>query len=139
MSRRSTREAVFKALFQSDITGEDPGQVINQEIIQEGLPQEQDREFARSLAEGIGEKAALLDQVLVPYLKKWSLKRLPVADRAILRLALYEILHIPEIPAAVSINEALELAKKYGDAKSAPFINGVLDSVLRDRGKETKE
>jgi len=139
VSRRSAREAVFKVLFQSDITGEAPETVLSQEFFQESLPQEADRDFARELAAGIGEETRRLDEELTPYLKKWHLKRLPVADRAILRLAIYEILHVKEVPAKVSINEALELAKKYGDAKSAPFINGVLDSILKDLKEESRE
>ncbi len=139
MSRRSAREMAFKILFQSDITGETPETVFSQEIMQEGLTQESDRDFARELVTGIGEKSSYLDEMLTPHLKKWHLKRLPVTDRAILRLAIYEILFVQEIPAIVSINEALELAKKYSDDKSAAFINGVLDNILKAFSEENRE
>ncbi len=139
MSRRSARETAFKVLFQSDITGERPEQVFTQEIMQEGLPQEADRTFARELVTGVGDKISQLDEMLSPHLKKWHVKRLPVTDRAILRLAIYEILFVQEIPAIVSIDEALELAKKYSDEKSAAFINGVLDKILRTTSGENGE
>lgn len=132
MSRRSARETVFKTLFQSDITGESPETVLSQEMMQESIPQEADKDFARAMIAGITEKISELDEALAPHLKKWAIKRLPFTDRAILRLAIYEILFDSEVPAAVSINEALELAKKYSDEKSAAFINGVLDKIYRN-------
>jgi transcription antitermination protein NusB len=139
VSRHSAREAVFKALFQADITGESPETALAQELIQEGLPQEADKKFAAELAAGVTAHRRRLDEVLVPHLKKWHLRRLPVTDRAILRLAIYELLYAGEVPPLAVINEALELAKKYGDAKSAPFINGVLDNILKGIREESRE
>jgi transcription antitermination protein NusB len=139
LSRRSAREAVFKTLFQADITGESPETVLAQELMQESIPQESDKEFARGMILGIAERIHQLDEALAPHLKKWALKRLPFTDRAILRLAIYEILFDSEVPAAVSINEALELAKKYSDEKSAAFINGVLDKIFRNTSEEKPE
>lgn len=130
MSRRLARETVFKVIFQCDITGDEPQAVIG-DVIQEKLALEADREFARDLAVGIGDRLDMLDDILAPHLRKWHIKRLSAVDRSILRLALYEILFMENIPDAVSINEALELAKKYSDAKSASFVNGVLDKILK--------
>lgn len=139
MSRRSARETIFKTLYQSDITGENPETVLAQELMQESMPQEHDKEFARGMVMGITQKMQQLDDALAPHLKKWALKRLPFTDRAILRLAIYELLFASEVPAAVSINEALELAKKYSDEKSAAFINGVLDKIYHSISEEIAE
>jgi transcription antitermination protein NusB len=139
VSRRSARETVFKTLFQADITGENPEMVLAQDLMQESIPQESDKDFARSMVVGITEKIQQLDETLAPHLKKWALKRLSFTDRAILRLAIYEIRFDSGVPPAVSINEALELAKKYSDEKSAAFINGVLDNIFRNTSEETME
>ncbi len=139
LSRRSARETVFKTLFQADITGESPEVILEQELMQENIPQDSDKDFARGMVKGIAEKIEQLDEALAPHLKKWALKRLSFTDRAILRLAIYEILFVGSVPAAVSINEALELAKKYSDEKSAAFINGVLDKIYKTISEETME
>ena len=133
MSRRLTREKVFTTLFQADITGESPVLVFEREMGEDVSLASREREYAARVTRGVAENLLDLDAYLKPYLKKnWELKRISVTDRVILRLALYELLNMEEIPPAVSINEAVELAKKFSDEKSASFINGLLDKAYRD-------
>ena len=89
-------------------------------------------EFALSLLDGVREHRAELDQVLAAKAENWSLERMAVVDRNILRLAAYEILYT-DTPGRVAINEAVELAKLFGAEQSPPFVNGILDRVLHER------
>lgn len=130
MSRRLAREVAFRALFQVDI-----GKCSSQSArarAREGYHFSSDEElFIDELVKGTIEKKPVLDELISKHLVKWKLERLSAVDRNLLRLALYEIFYRPDIPHAVSINEALELAKKYGSTGEAVgFINGVLDRSL---------
>jgi len=89
-------------------------------------------EFALSLLDGVREHRAELDQVLAAKADNWSVERMAAVDRNILRLGAYEILYT-DTPGRVAINEAVELAKTFGAQQSAPFVNGILDRVLRER------
>ncbi len=128
MSRRLTREAVFKALFQVEVGGIKPGKALQYSL--EGLflsPEE--IETANELFSGVIREQENLDKQITPYLVGWELHRLAAVDRCLLRLALYEIVYREDIPHVVSINEALELAKKYSSPDSVSFINGILDNI----------
>lgn len=128
MSRRLTREAVFKALFQVDVGEIEPGKAL--EYALEGLfLNSEEKVFASELLRGTLNAREEIDHKLTAHLVNWELKRIAAADRAILRMALFEIFYLPDVPPAVTINEAVELAKKYSTPESAAFINGVLDKV----------
>jgi len=127
LSRRLAREAAFKALFQVDI-----GKCRVQQALKRSLEDykfhEQDEQFVEDLVASTVSNLEQLDRIIKKHLVKWELDRLSAVDRNLLRLALYEIIYRPDIPPAVSINEALELAKKFGSTGEAVgFINGVLD------------
>jgi transcription antitermination protein NusB len=127
LSRRLAREVIFRALFQVDI-----GKCRTEQAIMTALEgfrfSDEEEQFIRELVAGTAEKLEELDRLIEKHLVKWELSRISAVDRNLLRLALYEILYRPDIPPAVSINEALELAKKYGSTGEAVgFINGVLD------------
>jgi transcription antitermination protein NusB len=127
LSRRLAREVIFRALFQVDI-----GKCRAEQAIMTALEgfrfSDEEEQFIRELVAGTAEKLEELDRLIEKHLVKWELSRISAVDRNLLRLALYEILYRPDIPPAVSINEALELAKKYGSTGEAVgFINGVLD------------
>ena len=89
-------------------------------------------QFAEELARGAWENRAEADAIISKYSAGWTLERMPNADRNLLRLAIYEILHCDVIPQSVSINEAVELAKEYSTQDSAKFINGILGSFARE-------
>ncbi|MCD6135968.1 transcription antitermination factor NusB [Candidatus Bipolaricaulota bacterium] len=90
------------------------------------------RQYLEQTLDGVVERITELDQTIDQYALGWRVERLAVLDRNILRLGLYELLHAPEIPAEVAIDEAVELAKKYGTDNAPSFINGILDRVWKD-------
>ncbi|KAF1086533.1 hypothetical protein SPSYN_00252 [Sporotomaculum syntrophicum] len=90
-----------------------------------------DLDFTSQLVYGTLDKLAELDQIISEHSREWLVERMAAVDRNILRLALFEMLYIQEIPTNVSINEALEMAKRFGGADSAKFINGILGAVAR--------
>lgn len=110
------RDAALQALYQADRTG-DPGPL-------EALPPK-----ARRLVEGVMESVQDLDRTIAEVSAHWSIDRMPVIDRAILRLGLYELRHVPATPAAVVVNEAVRLAKTYSTQRSGAFVNGVLAAL----------
>lgn len=128
MSRRVARKKALQALYQFDLSGGEEG--IRD--LAEDVPV-QERSFFWHLVRGTWEKRNLIDPVIKQHLKKgWTLARLAVVDRAILRMAVYELLFNSEIPYGVTLNEAVELAKTFGDENSGRFINGVLGAILEN-------
>jgi transcription antitermination protein NusB len=137
--RHTGRELALKALYQIDIRGE----VRNEDLALffESFAGERTDAFALRLVDGAWRERELIDKILVEVLEHWSIARLSRVDHNILRLAVYELLRIPDVPARVTIDEAIELAKTYGDQNSGRFVNGVLDHVadrlkLKDKGEE---
>lgn len=130
MSRRLAREVAFRALFQIDI-GKCRAEQALRHSIEGFVISDEEEKFLRELVVGAADNQALLDQLIKKHLVNWEIDRLSAVDRNLLRLALFEIIFRPDIPPAVSINEALELAKKYGSTGEAVgFINGVLDRAV---------
>jgi len=99
------------------------------------LPNEKQEKYIRQLVTGVDEHAAELDGYISKYAVGWSFARISLVAAAIMRVAMYEILYMPEIPASVAINEALEIAKKYESPEIAGFMNGILGSFVREEGK----
>jgi len=130
--RRSGRELAFRLLFECDVGGVPLDEVLG--AAHDASEATEDVwNFAVSLARGAWEARAEIDPIIVRYAAGWTLDRMANADRNLLRLALYEILHREEIPQSVSINEAVELAKSYSTAESSKFINGILGSFAREQ------
>lgn len=136
--RRSGRELAFRLLFQLDVGGGTPSEVF--EVAREASEASSEVwVFAVQLARGAWQERASIDPLIERFASGWTIDRMANADRNLLRLALYEILFRSEIPASVSINEAVELAKEYSTADSARFINGILGSVVRERAAREGE
>jgi transcription antitermination protein NusB len=130
LSRRLARDIAFRALFQIDIGKCRAELALKHSFVGFSLTAEEIT-FVNELVTGTDSKKVLLDELISKHLVKWELERISAVDRNLLRLALFEILYRPDIPYAVSINEALELAKKYGSTGEAVgFINGVLDRAV---------
>lgn len=129
--RRSARELALKVLYEHDIRGGNPLQSLSYLANEEGLAEES-RLFAQELVEGVLAKRVEIDKCIASYSQDWRLERLAAVDRNILRLSLYELFYRPDIPVGVSINEAVELAKVYGDEDSSRFINGILGRIVRE-------
>lgn len=128
--RRLAREMVLKVLFQIDV-----GKVDLDLALETVLEEEEScwvKDFVRSLARGTMENLQKIDEMINRFAREWTVDRMAAVDRNILRLAVYEILFLDDIPSAVSINEAVELAKIYGTEESSKFINGILGNVVRN-------
>jgi N utilization substance protein B len=129
-SRRHARQLALQRLFQWEFD-----QSQNQEIeeITAGRSTSPEvREFATQIVRGVLTHNRELDQLINQYAVEWTIDRMPVVDRNILRWAIFELLWIPEIPAKVTLNEAMELAKRFADDEARRFINGILDHLLQD-------
>ncbi len=130
MGRRQSRESAMQVLYQVDVgkmTIDEALQNIQEQFALSGL----DLNFTGQLVYGTMEKLAELDKTMAGHSREWPVERMAAVDRNILRLALYEIMYVKEIPPNVSINEAVELAKKFGGEESSRFINGILGAVAR--------
>lgn len=128
MTRRESRETAFALLFENTFSDEGIKTVIENAVEAETLTPD---EFAVSLATGTADVQDELDARIEGASHKWSVKRISRVALAVMRLALYEILYLDDIPVSVSINEAVELAKKYGGDEDAAFVNGVLGGIVR--------
>ncbi len=127
--RTLAREYTLKILYQAEMTRRDIVAAAKQFWKEQDPPDEVVREFVQRLAEGIAANLAAIDAKISHYAANWQIKRMAVIDRNILRLGVYELLHTSDIPPKVTINEAVELAKKYGDLESGKFVNGILDKI----------
>lgn len=140
-TRHIGRELALKALYQIDIRG--GASTEDLALFFDAFPaDDRARKFAISLVEGVRREQVALDRLIADVLEHWSIGRLSRVDHNILRLALYELIWMPDIPARVTIDEAIELAKTYGDQESGRFVNGVLDQAaarlnLKDKGEES--
>jgi N utilization substance protein B len=131
--RRKGRELALQLLYQADVTS-DSSPAALELALSRSSGSEQTKEFARRLARGVLEHRAEIDRILQESSTNWRLGRMAKVDLNILRIATYEMLYCPDIPMNVSIDEALEVSKRYGSEESPPFINGVLDQVAAASG-----
>ncbi len=140
MTRRSrARQIAFQVLYQDDLNPRN-NPAIGDQLIQSRLHGNDLREFARGLVAGVRQHRDALDAAIERYAANWSLKRMASTDRNVLRLGAYELLHC-DTPPHAAIDEAVELAKRFGSAQSAQFVNGILDKIMHetDAKGETKE
>ena len=129
-SRRKARIVAFQTLYEVDCVGHDPEKTLSRQLEESSLPQEVSL-FARELVEGVLKNKDKIDAVIQAHAPTWPVAQLPIVDRNILRLAIFEILISEKVPLKVAINEAVELAKIFGSDSSPRFINGVLGSVSK--------
>lgn len=132
--RRQAREFALQALYLVDagsMSGNDAIVIVSAESKLDAASEE----FARGLVLGTEAILPELDKHIQSLAKNWALERMAMVDRNILRLAAYEILHRPDTPATVAINEALDIAKRYSTPDSFRFINGILDKIKFERPK----
>jgi N utilization substance protein B len=115
-------------LFQIDLTGTSPGEVFKQFWVSREEAEEI-REFSERLVIGVHSKRMEMDRLITGSTEHWRLERMAVVDRNVLRMAVYEMVTEKETPAVVIIDEAIEVAKKFGSADSGGFINGILDAI----------
>lgn len=129
-ARRKARELALQMLFQHDMSGNPPDTIIGTfEELQKSKPNT--REFATKIFRGTVEHIASLDDMIQAQADNWRLSRMATVDRNIIRMSVYEFLHESDTPKLVIIDEAIEIAKKFGTQKSSQFINGILDGILK--------
>ena len=134
-TRRQARESALQALYSCDTldnwTTEQVALYFNSFIFEESIEEikDENKDFAEILIKGVLENLDMLDTQISAASENWSLSRMSRVDRNILRLATYEIIYLSDIPNSVSINEAIEIAKRFGNDDSPMFINGVLDKI----------
>lgn len=127
-SRHQARERALQILFQYDIHGK-PGVWLD-EFWKPLKADEETKLFAERLVEGVLDKKKELDALIGKHATNWKVSRMPIVDRNILRAGVYELIWMDEVPAKVTMNEAIELAKSFGDDEASKFVNGILDKVL---------
>lgn len=128
----------MKILYAIDITKDDAEKCSNDFWLNQDPVKPEVRHFADALVAGTLANKAEVDRVITKHATNWEMDRMAVIDRNILRAAAYELIFADDIPPKVAINEAIELAKKYGDKDSGKFVNGVLDKISKTKGKEDK-
>ncbi|MDA7026999.1 transcription antitermination factor NusB [Bacillus sp. CLL-7-23] len=127
MKRRAAREKALQSLFQIDVSHIEP-----KEAMEHALGSQESDAFFEQLVYGVLDHQEKIDEMISRHLVNWKLDRLANVDRVILRIAAYEMMFLNDIPVNVSMNEAIELAKQFGDDKSAKFINGMLSNIKSD-------
>jgi N utilization substance protein B len=135
MKRRKAREHALQLLFQLDIKKERPSAAVLRSFWAEYQPDAEVKAFAEEIITGIFKHLAEINRLIHGCAKNWTLARMAAVDRNVLRMAVYEILYRKDIPTSVTIDEAIEIAKKYGTEESGSFVNGILDSVASKVGK----
>ncbi len=133
-SRRMARQLGLQLLFQQEFQAKNAEW---QETFWEEHPTASKtiRSFASSILQGVVDHQSEIDQLIQRFAVGWSISRMPVVDRNILRCAIYELFWESDIPAVVTINEAIELAKRFADDEAQRFVNGILDHILRDEDR----
>ncbi len=131
--RRQAREIAFRAAYQSDVTG-DPIDGCLEEILEDQEPaaDPEIKEFATALVRSLARHQAEIDACVSRIAKNWSLSRMAATDRSVIRLAAAELLYHGDVPVRVTLDEAIEIAKKYGMETSGAFVNGILDRLAHD-------
>ena len=133
-NRRRSREAALQSLYQMEMADCSMTEAVQSLRDRAELPPDE-LAFAAKLVEGVFDEVATIDAAIGPKLVDWTIERLAPIDRSILRIAAYELYFRPEIPPAVTLNEAVVMAKKFSAAESGRFVNGVLGAVLLESPK----
>lgn len=114
-------------LYQLELSGQDPKALMETEMLE--MAGADVRRFALELVEGVRERREEIDALISTHSTNWKLSRMAAVDKNILRMAVFELMSCGEIPTKVTINEAVEIAKKFGSAESGAFVNGILDNI----------
>ena len=138
-NRRKARVLALQIIYQHDIGARPLDEILRSFWESQGLPPSGTRTFAEDLAAGVRDHLEEIDALAGKYSSHWDLDRMAAVDRNILRLAVYELIYCEDVPPKVTINEFVEIAKKFSTEDSGSFVNGVLDRIYQERGSEKKE
>ncbi len=130
-TRRKSRELALQALYQWNITRQDPFLILDQQKVNFSPADEED-EFAQQIIVGVLEHYNHIDELIEKFSEHWRLDRISIIDRNILRMAIFELLFREDIPPRVTLNEAIDLGKRFGSEDSSAFINGILDRIQKE-------
>jgi transcription antitermination factor NusB len=133
--RTQSREIALKILYASDISKEPAEESTLKFWKNDGEADEDIKEFANFLVSGVSANLKELDETITKYAANWELDRMATIDRNVMRIAVFELLFVPDIPPKVAINEAIDIAKKYGDKDSGKFVNGILDKINKTESR----
>ena len=129
--RTKARECALKVLYQIEMTKDSYSDSLRAFWERSPEAEESVKEFTGLLVKGVEDNKKDIDGVISKYATNWQIGRMAVVDRNILRIAAFEMLYLDDIPPKVSINEAIDIAKKYGDTDSGKFVNGILDKIIK--------
>ena len=132
--RTRGREIALQMLYQADARGEEAMEGAAEFLDRESEGDAEVRAFAEQLVNGTLAAKPEIDAILSAAAQNWQVRRMALVDRNILRMAVFEMTRLPDIPSKVSINEAIELGKRYSTQQSGAFINGILDRIRREKG-----
>lgn len=133
--RTKARECALKILYAMDITDGSAKDCVDVFWHGEDKIEDEVKDFAEALVVGVEDNLKVINKKISQYAANWELKRMAVIDRNVLRMAVYELLFKADIPPKVAINEAIDLAKKFGDTESGKFVNGILDKINKTERK----
>lgn len=131
MNRHQARETAFRMIFQMDV-GRNEYETAKETMIEamaDGFIAEADCPYIENVVRGVAAKRSSLDEFIAAHAKGWKLERINPVDRNLIRLCLYEIQYLDDVPFEVAVNEAIELAKSYGEDESYAFVNAILDNA----------
>ncbi|HRZ86668.1 MAG TPA: transcription antitermination factor NusB [bacterium] len=129
--RRKARELVMQFLYQHDFTGESGDDTLALFLREHEMDAETSA-FCTGLIRGTIAKKSEIDAIITKYVDNWDISRIATVDLNVIRMAIYEMLNVADIPPIVSINEAVDIAKKYSTAESGKFVNGILDKIKKE-------
>ena len=136
-NRHLARTCVMQTLFAYEFHSEKPLETLK-DVLKEFAPKLRNEDFAYALLEGVIEKHKEIRKLITKHAPEWPLDKIANIDRAILEIGVYEIVYAEDVPPVVAINEAIEIAKHFGDTNSSKFINGVLSSVMNENINDKK-
>jgi len=136
--RRKAREYALQGLYMYEISETPVAELVQLAWVDKPIP-ENIREFAVALIEGSIEHINEIDELIIRHSKNWKFERLSAVDKSILRISIYAMLYLKDIPLVVTINEGIELGKMYGGEGSGQFINGILDAVRKHELEEEEQ
>lgn len=133
MSRKKARDNAFKCIYELEFDNEKNVEKILEFCYEENESKEDEKKYINVVVNGVKNNLDSIDSIILSKLKNWSMERIAKIDLAILRLAIYEIMYMDDIPVKVTANEAVELAKLYGNNDSKSFVNGVIAKVIESK------
>ena len=137
MSARSkARKRALDLIFAAEARGHAPGEFLNDQLAAGERPS---NDYTVTLVQGVADRLARIDELISRYAEGWSLDRMPAVDRNVLRLGVYEVIWVDDVPDAVAVSEALNLVRELSTDESPAFVNGLLGNIVRDKERLTAE